>query len=407
MKFLEQIAQSIVERTSSVLEVPMSITDKKGTIIGCNDIKRIGSHHVVTKEVIQAGKSIVFTPEKVIHRKNVLPGIATPICFQQQIIGVLGIIGDPEKIEKYVQFVRNHVEMLLQEAFRAESFFLEMKTTEVFVQHLIHYKEWDQQREEVLVNYSEMLGFHFDLSRLCILIDIPFFEAQKNKQTVTFSQYDLFQMVSHLFKDHAEDIICPINQDQWMIIKFMSTFDSYKIKERCERAVKKLKHFNNNNNIAGKVSISYGNIYKGFAGVSQSYQQALNALVMGKEKKAEESVYAFDDWKILLDTLVKEINPLFSDTLHEYIKKLLAHSNAQVLIKTFLLYCEQDLNVSKAARKLYIHRNTLMYRLNQLSEILCINVQSFEQCMLLYLALKQCAHVKKTAGRVTAMGSIL
>ncbi len=45
--------------------------------------------------------------------------------------------------------------------------------------------------------------------------------------------------------------------------------------------------------------------------------------------------------------------------------------------------------MSKTARKLYIHRNTLLYRLKQIKEMLGIDIHSFKQCMLLYIALKQ------------------
>ncbi|MCZ2256911.1 helix-turn-helix domain-containing protein [Sporosarcina sp. G11-34] len=51
--------------------------------------------------------------------------------------------------------------------------------------------------------------------------------------------------------------------------------------------------------------------------------------------------------------------------------------------------------MSQAARKLYIHRNTLLYRIQQLQQLLNINLQSFKQCTLLYLALKQHEQISK------------
>ncbi|KAB7704783.1 hypothetical protein F9802_16575 [Bacillus aerolatus] len=397
MKFFEQIAQSIVEQTSTVLDVSMSITDANGIIIGCSSVERIGSYHVVTKEVTKAGRSIIFTKEKVADRVNVLPGVATPIRFQQQIIGVLGIIGEPDEVGRYVEFVRNHVEMMLRESFRTESFYIQMKTTELFIQHLIHFKEWDN--EGTLHNYCEMSGFHFDQPRLCILIDIPSLHKPKEEENkpVRISQYDLFQMISNFFEDHSEDIISPINPKQWIVLKYMEGYDADKLRHQCERAVKGLKNFLQNNKIPGKVSIAYGKSHEGLAGVSRSYHQALQTLTTGKQSKAEACIYAFDDWSILLNTLIKEINPAFSETLNDYIEKLLSQPNASVLIETFLVYCEQGLNVSQAARRLYVHRNTLLYRLNQLNQIFTIDTQSFEQCMLLYLALKQNKKVEQWA----------
>lgn len=97
--------------------------------------------------------------------------MAVPIRFHNQVIGVLGIIGDPSEVKKYVRFVRNHVKMMLQENFRPESFFAQMKATKLFVQHLIRYKEWENERE--LVSYCELLGVQFDKPRVCILVHLP------------------------------------------------------------------------------------------------------------------------------------------------------------------------------------------------------------------------------------------
>ncbi|MBO1910400.1 hypothetical protein J4G37_37145, partial [Microvirga sp. 3-52] len=53
-------AQSIVEQFSSILDIPISITDKTGMIIGSTDINRLGSHHIVTMEVTKSGKIMFF-----------------------------------------------------------------------------------------------------------------------------------------------------------------------------------------------------------------------------------------------------------------------------------------------------------------------------------------------------------
>ncbi|MEC5423300.1 helix-turn-helix domain-containing protein [Virgibacillus sp. C22-A2] len=53
-----------------------------------------------------------------------------------------------------------------------------------------------------------------------------------------------------------------------------------------------------------------------------------------------------------------------------------------------MTYCETNMNTSKAAKKLFIHRNTLTYRLQKVEEITTFDTKCFEHCMLLYLALK-------------------
>ncbi|RST77438.1 hypothetical protein D4T97_002845 [Siminovitchia acidinfaciens] len=389
MKILEQVAQSIVEQTSSLLGVSMSITNAEGLIIGCDRKERVGTLHRVSVQVIKDGREAIFTKEKAATLENVLPGVAVPIRFNQQIIGVLGIIGEPSEVKKYVKFVRNHVEMMLQENFKTESFFVQMKTTEVFVQHLIHYKEWENKKD--LESYSELLGVQFDKPKVCILIHLPSLVRTHTeaRQFAKLSLLELNNLICHLFQESMEDIICPISQDQWIVIKEVKARDLLRLKKLCERAAEKLNSFMDQQNLHCKVSISYGKSYEGFGGVSRSYRQAHKTLMVGLEKRPEDTVYSFDSWTILPDIFLEGIDLSFMELFSDDIEVIWDHPEADMLVETFIAYCESSMNISQAARNLYVHRNTLIYRLNKISELFHIDTQSFEQCLVLYVALKK------------------
>lgn len=138
VKILEHIAQDIVEKTSEILQYPISITDNEGIIIGSTDKSRIGIFHQPSLEVIK--KNVVVDCKNEIEKK-ILPGVSAPLKFNNKVIGVLGIVGDPREVEKYVQLVKNQVEMMCQEAFRNEMFELKEKMVEMFVHQLIHYNQ--------------------------------------------------------------------------------------------------------------------------------------------------------------------------------------------------------------------------------------------------------------------------
>lgn len=405
MKVLEQIAQSIVEQTSSLLGVSMSITNAEGLIIGCDRKERVGTLHRVSVQVIKEGREVIFTKETAAALENVLPGVATPINFNNQVIGVLGIIGEPEEVKKYVKFVRNHVEMMLQENFRTESFFVQMKTTEVFVQHLIHYKEWKNERE--LQSYCELLGVQFDKPRVCILVNLPSLVRTHTeaKQFAKLSHLDLSNLINHLFQNSMDDIVCPISQDCWAVIKEVKPDGLPRLKKLCEYAAEKLTAFMAQQNLHCKVSVSYGKSYKGFEGASRSYHQANKTLMVGLEKRPGDPVYSFDSWAILPDIFLEGINLSFLELFADDIEVIWKHPEAEMLVKTFIAYCESSMNISKAARNLYVHRNTLIYRLNKISELFHIDTQSFEQCLVLYVALKKGKdHAVGSTGRSEKMG---
>ena len=76
------------------------------------------------------------------------------------------------------------------------------------------------------------------------------------------------------------------------------------------------------------------------------------------------------------------------EQLNRIIEPFVKDEQFRELYRTFMTYCEHNLNLSETARHLYIHRNSLIYRLNKMSKLTSLDLSQFEQCLLLYVALK-------------------
>lgn len=391
LQFSGHFAQSVVEQVSSILDIPISITDQAGKIIGSTDNKRIGSYHMVTPEVTKSGKMMFFSKEQTTGLVNVLPGIAAPLSFQQQTIGVLGLIGEPATVERYVQFVQSHIEMLLIENFRSKSVISKMETIQSFIQLLLSYKEGQDSKE--IQGYCEMHGFSLGLTRRCILLDISITTNPPSSihqmKTFTQTEQEFFLCLTNLFVEHEQDIVLPMHSGQWLILKHLNSEDIKAVKSKLDYATDSLQGFLQKRDLDKHFMMSYGDCFTTIAGIHQSYEQARKALAIARRNKFQQSIVSIDDWNLLSLALVEEINLPSKKTLDNYIEKLSKHANGSALIESFLVYCEEQLNMSQASKKLYIHRNTLIYRIQQLQQLLNIDLQSFKQCTLLYLALKQ------------------
>lgn len=396
MQRFEHIAQSIVEQFSSILNIPISITDDTGIIIGCTDSHRLGTHHVATAEVTKSGKVMFFSKEQSATLNNVLPGVATPLQFQQQTIGVLGLIGEPKDVERYVSFVQAHIEMLLMERFRSKTVGLQMDTLKDFSHHLLTYKTGKDV--ENLYSYAEMLGISLSLPRRCIFLEIPLASNQTPfpsfQNAFNKIQQDLFLFIRSLLMDNENDIVAPLNAQQWIILKHVQTEDTGGLMKKLDYAFHSLKRFVESRDLESSIIISFGNCYSTIEGVIHSYEQSRKALAIAKRHHFTESIISIEDWKLLSLALIEETELPARQTLDQYVEKLNNHPNGAALISSFIVYCEEQLNMSQAAKKLFIHRNTLIYRLQQLQELLSIDFQSFHQCVLLYLALKQHENAK-------------
>lgn len=393
MQLLEKIAQEIVEKTSNIIECPISITDNEGIIIGSTDKSRLGIFHQPSLEVIRKQTMIDCTKE---IKNNVLPGISVPIKFNNKIIGVLGIIGKPREVEKYVHLVKNQVEMMCQEAFQKELLDLKEKMIEMFVHELIHYNEMNKEKLEQIHQYANLLDINLHIDRVCLLIKIKrsFKDNQaKHRNDDFFNRFQYFrnEVINYLkviFQCDKDDIVSLIDFETFIVMKSLPYKLSYSLLlEYLEDKLMRMKSFLENKYLA-TVAISVGDKNSDVKGIAESYKNALTALNIEANGENKSGIYIYKERETLLWLLPRELTPNFHKKLLKYIKPLMEQDSFDVLANTFIEYCKCNMNISEAARKLYIHRNTLIYRLEKINEITSLSTNNFEHCMLLYIALK-------------------
>lgn len=120
-----------------------------------------------------------------------------------------------------------------------------------------------------------------------------------------------------------------------------------------------------------------GGFVKDFSYAALSYNDALSAKRISGFLKENKSVYSYKDY-----VLCKIIEELPRKKAAELTDVLLGADGKSVLkdeelVKTALAFLDNDLNVSETARAMFLHRNTLMYRLDKIERITGIDVRDF------------------------------
>lgn len=388
MKILERIAQDIVEKTSEVLQYPISITDNEGYIIGASDLSRIGNFHPPSLEVVKTNKMVECTSE--IDNK-VLPGIAVPIKFNNQAIGVLGIVGEPKEVEKYGQLVKNQVEMMCQEALSKEMVELKNKMVEVFIHQIIHSKE--NEMDEHILQYSTLLDVGLHTNRVCLLIDIHNLTEKVNEGLLGdfplhYFQREVLDYLNLILIETTDDIISVLNIERFIIIKALPSEKSfsYFVKGLNEKLEKLNSFLGRKYQVSAFLSV--GDISYGINGVSESYQNAKKAMAIGIQSEKYSSIHIYNEREMMLSLLPKELSTDYQEKLLNIISSLIKHDNYEVLSSTFMNYCNADMKLSETSRNMFVHRNTLIYRLERIREITSLNTADFTHCMLLYTAIQ-------------------
>lgn len=396
MVFLEDISQAIVENTTKIIGYPISITDDKGYIIGSNDLNRLGSFHKASIEVLKRKETICYEIEDVKDVENVLPGVATPIMMNNEPVGVLGIVGNPLEVKKYAQLVKSHVELMCHEYLKKEMRNLESKTLDNLLHYLLNSEKLDDPRQ--IIRYGKMLGYNLDSSvnRVCLLIEMdlldPFSGGQNqipDKYSWQFLQNNIFEILRYYLIDNKEDLLSPLTLDQFILIKTVDTsepLDQYinRIKHNIDRTIQYLRtkyHFT--------IRIAMGSVKAGIKGIKGSYEDSLKALTAGKKTSITPEIYYYNDWNIILEVIGEELSPYITERLSEKMGKFFGHYNFHTLASTFITYSRCNMNISETARILFLHRNSLVYRLEKISELTSLDITNFEHCLLLYFAIKK------------------
>lgn len=112
-----EIAEHIVRETMVRLRRNVNMMDEHGTIIASGRRERIGQRHAGALEAIRRGEMVVIQPRDVGVGAGELPGVNMPIVFQGQTVGAIGITGSPDEIAEFAELVRMATELMIQQQF--------------------------------------------------------------------------------------------------------------------------------------------------------------------------------------------------------------------------------------------------------------------------------------------------
>lgn len=132
-----------------------------------------------------------------------------------------------------------------------------------------------------------------------------------------------------------------------------------------------------------------GKFYPSTADLCRSYQEAKTALELGRLSYKDNPIYHFEDLGIM--ALLSSIR---YEQLHDYCQEFLAdliafdQDNKANLLETLQVYLAHNGDSKETAAKLYIHPNTLRYRLNKIEELLDVDLKNWGDLVNIYVALK-------------------
>ena len=228
--------------------------------------------------------------------------------------------------------------------------------------------------------YNKAKKLHIEVSarRAVFLI-----EAGREGDTVTT------ELLSSMFSAHVGDYITAVDESSVILIKELEADEEY---ERLDQIANTIVDMMNMEAMMN-VRVAYGTIVGELKEVSKSYKEAKMALDVGKIFYAEKKVTAYNTLGIgrLIYQLPVNLCRIF---INEIFGSNIPSELDEETLTTINKFFENNLNVSETSRQLYVHRNTLVYRIEKLEASTGLDIRTFEDALTFKIALMVVSYMK-------------
>ena len=191
-----------------------------------------------------------------------------------------------------------------------------------------------------------------------------------------------------LLGNKAKDFITAVDEKNIIIVKELGVNDGYPEVDKVAKEILGLLKSEEE-----EVSVAYGTIVNDIKEVSKSYKEAKLALDVGKIFSEEDDIVAYNTLGI--GRLIYQLPvPLCKMFIKEIFEDKSPDDFDEETLTTINKFFENSLNVSETSRQLYIHRNTLVYRLDKLQKSTGLDLRTFEDAITFKIALMVVKYMK-------------
>lgn len=190
------------------------------------------------------------------------------------------------------------------------------------------------------------------------------------------------ELLKGMYSGLSGDHVTTVDEKNIILIKLLNEDDG---NEQCEIIANTIVDMMNTE-IMHNVHVSYGNIVSEMKDVSKSYKEAKMALDVGKIFYSDKNIVSYATLGIgrLIYQLPVNLCKMF---IHEIFGEKIPEELDEETLSTLEKFFDNNLNVSETSRQLFLHRNTLVYRIEKLQKVTGLDVRNFDDAMTLKIAL--------------------
>lgn len=328
----------------------------------------------------EKGKPVAATFEPEVNMEEAVTSFAVSMAESQMLAGC----------HFFKVIVEGEVEYILLTKSSAEDAYMVGKLAVCQIRNLAaaYMEQFDRNNfmQNILLGnmlvvdmYNKAQKLHIEQAeRVVFVIDV---EGKKDSTTM--------ELVKNLFVTKTKDFVTEIDEQTIILIK--DTRDM-----KTDKELQNLAHVivdNMNTEAMVRVRVGFGNRVNNLQDIAKSYQEAKMALEVGRIFYAEKDVIAYSLLGIgrLIYQIPMSLCEMF---IHEVFGDEIPDIFNEETTTTIQKFFENNLNISETARQLYVHRNTLVYRLERIEKEIGLDIRKFDDAMTFRIAVMVLAHVK-------------
>ncbi len=354
-----RLFQGIINQMRDATERVVGVVDESGTVISCSELSIIGE---VRKGVIAAG---VFDGAVVCVDSCTYKAFGDTI-HPEYAVFVDGTDEQSRRTAAIISVALDQIKKNNDEKFDRSNF-----VKNVILDNILPGDIYIKSRE---------LRFNNDASRVVFLI--------RANSTADISVFDVIQ---NFFPDKTKDFVISINETDIALIKEVRpNVDSKDLEKLAQSICDTL-----STEFYCNANVGIGTCVTGIKELAASFKEAQVALEVGKVFDTERRIIGYDNLGIarLIYQLPTTLCEMF---LKEVFKKGSIDSLDQETLFTIQKFFENNLNVSETSRKLFVHRNTLVYRLEKIKKLTGLDLREFDDAIVFKVALMVNKYLEST-----------
>ena len=344
------VFQTIIHQMKDVVGRTIGVIDENGIVIACSELSKIGkSKQRIKEELAFAQNYVVYEG----YTYRVIGAENKTDC----VIFVEGDDSHAEKMSEILAISLGNIKSLYDEKYDKGSFI-----KNIILDNILP--------SDIYIKSNEL---HLSGEQNRVVIVLKF----QNQTNIT-----PFEIISEITKDDGHQYVINISEYDVVIVREADKNAEIEVvEEYAQSLLEKCAE-----EYGAKVLIGISTMVEGLKDLAKAYKEARISIEVGKVFDIEKPIMSYESLGIgrLIYQLPITLCEIF---LSEVFKKGAVETLDHETLMTVQAFFENNLNVSETSRKLFVHRNTLVYRLEKIRKLTGLDLREFENAVTFKVAL--------------------